>query len=235
MARHTAIAATPGTKIYFCDSRSPWQGPSNENTNGLLRQYFPKGTDLSVHPPAHLVAVEDELNRRPRMVLEDRAPIDLFQALLASSPRRCCDVDWNSPRCEVLSIQPVPTDEVTWGVTPPALRGSVKGHRLDNGQAVAGSIRAGCLMPPLCGPPTARITASSMTYRIRIPTASGVITGGRGRSRPRDPGLIGHFIRRYWQGTTAARHTSTSPLAPAAPDVRRSRRPDVTRALIARN
>ena len=84
MAQHNEIAASLQTKIYFCDSRSPWQRPSNENTNGLLRQYFPKGTDLSVHAPEHLAAVEDELNRRPRMVLHDRAPIDLFTALLAS-------------------------------------------------------------------------------------------------------------------------------------------------------
>jgi transposase, IS30 family len=84
MARHTEIAASLKTSIYFCDSRSPWQRPSNENTNGLLRQYFPKGTDLSVHPADHLLAVEDELNRRPRMVLNDRAPIDLFKTLLAS-------------------------------------------------------------------------------------------------------------------------------------------------------
>lgn len=83
MARHNEIAASPRTKIYFCDSHSPWQRPSNENTNGLLRQYFPKGTDLSVHLPEHLLAVEDELNRRPRRVLHDRAPIELFTALLA--------------------------------------------------------------------------------------------------------------------------------------------------------
>jgi transposase, IS30 family len=84
MARHTEIAESLGANIYFCDSRSPWQRPSNENTNGLLRQYFPKGTHLNVHPPGHLLAVEDELNRRPRIVLQDRAPIDLFVALLAS-------------------------------------------------------------------------------------------------------------------------------------------------------
>jgi transposase, IS30 family len=54
-------------------------------SNGLLRQYFPKGTDLEVHSPGHLRAVEDELNRRPRIVLDDRTPADLFNALLASS------------------------------------------------------------------------------------------------------------------------------------------------------
>jgi transposase, IS30 family len=50
----------------FCDSHSPWQRGSNENMSGLLRDYFPKGTDLSAHPPCHLLAVENELNHRPR-------------------------------------------------------------------------------------------------------------------------------------------------------------------------
>ena len=84
MARHTDITATLGVPVYFCDSHAPWQRGSNENANGLLRQYFPKGTDLTVHGPEHLRAVEDEINRRPRMVLADRAPTDVFFALLAS-------------------------------------------------------------------------------------------------------------------------------------------------------
>jgi transposase, IS30 family len=84
MARHLTITATLGAPIYFCDSRSPWQRGSNENTNGLLRDYFPKGTDLSAHSPRHLLAVENELNHRPRRVLGDRAPQELFTALLAS-------------------------------------------------------------------------------------------------------------------------------------------------------
>jgi IS30 family transposase len=84
MARHTEIAESLRTTIYFCDSRSPWQRPSNENTNGLLRQYFPKATDLNAHSPEHLMAVENELNSRPRRVLQDCAPIELFTALLAS-------------------------------------------------------------------------------------------------------------------------------------------------------
>ncbi|WP_433210455.1 IS30 family transposase [Dactylosporangium sp. CS-047395] len=65
MARHRSITKSLGTPVYFCDSRSPWQRGSNENTNGLLRDYFPKGTDLSAHSPEHLAAVEDELNHRP--------------------------------------------------------------------------------------------------------------------------------------------------------------------------
>jgi len=85
MARHLAITKSLGAPVYFCDSRSPWQRGSNENTNGLLRDYFPKGTDLSTHSPGHLLAVEHELNQRPRRVLNDRAPTDLFAALLTSN------------------------------------------------------------------------------------------------------------------------------------------------------
>jgi IS30 family transposase len=84
MARHTSITKSLGVPVYFCDSRSPWQRGSNENTNGLLRDYFPKGTDLSVHTPEHLRAVEDELNARPRIVLDDSPPQELFDALIAS-------------------------------------------------------------------------------------------------------------------------------------------------------
>jgi hypothetical protein len=82
-----------GAPVYFCDSRSPWQRGSNENTNGLLRDYFPKGTDLSTHSTQHLLAVENEFNNRPRLVLNDRAPAELFWALLASENRPRCDVD----------------------------------------------------------------------------------------------------------------------------------------------
>ena len=71
MARHLSITASIGAQIYFCDSRSPWQRGSNENTNGILRDYFPKGGDLSVYSLEHLQAVEDELNRRPRLVLRE--------------------------------------------------------------------------------------------------------------------------------------------------------------------
>jgi transposase, IS30 family len=84
MARHLTITATLGAPVYFCDSRSPWQRGSNENTNGLLRDYFPKGTDLRAHSAEHLLAVENELNNRPRRVLNDRSPATLFTALLAS-------------------------------------------------------------------------------------------------------------------------------------------------------
>jgi IS30 family transposase len=85
MARHTTITADLGAPIYFCDSHSPWQRGSNENSNGLLRQYFPKATDLGVHSPDHLRAVEEEINRRPRLVTNDTAPADLLAELVAST------------------------------------------------------------------------------------------------------------------------------------------------------
>nr|WP_228480880.1 IS30 family transposase [Microbacterium luteum] len=84
MARHLKITETLGTPVFFCDSHSPWQRGTNENTNGLLRDYFPKGTDLSRHPAEHLRAVENELNNRPRDVLNGRSPATMFAALLAS-------------------------------------------------------------------------------------------------------------------------------------------------------
>ncbi len=68
--------------IYFCDPKSPWQRATNENTNGLLRQYFPKGTDLSIHTPEHLDAVAAELNDRPRKRLEFNKPIEMIGPLL---------------------------------------------------------------------------------------------------------------------------------------------------------
>jgi transposase, IS30 family len=68
--------------IYFCDPHSPWQRATNENTNGLLRQYFPKGTDLSVHTEAFLDAVAAELNDRPRKRLQFKRPIDKIGPLL---------------------------------------------------------------------------------------------------------------------------------------------------------
>jgi IS30 family transposase len=83
-ARHLAITASLGAPACFCDAHSPWQRGSNENMNGLLRDYFPKGTDLSIHSPQHLLAVENELNNRPRHILRDRAPAELFAALLTS-------------------------------------------------------------------------------------------------------------------------------------------------------
>jgi IS30 family transposase len=84
MAAHKQIAAATGLDIYFCDPHSPWQRGSNENTNGLLRQYFPKGTDLSVHSKARLDEVAARLNARPRKTLGLRTPAQALQEVLAA-------------------------------------------------------------------------------------------------------------------------------------------------------
>jgi transposase, IS30 family len=83
MALHTAITEATGLPIYFCDPHSPWQRGTNENTNGLLRQYFPKGTDLSFYGPGWLDQVAAELNARPRKRLGWRTPAEEFDRLLS--------------------------------------------------------------------------------------------------------------------------------------------------------
>ena len=84
MRRHAEITIAADLPIYFCDPRSPWQRGSNENTNGLLRQYFPKGTDLAAHTPDHLAAVADELNGRPRKTLGWDTPAEAMAKLLST-------------------------------------------------------------------------------------------------------------------------------------------------------
>ena len=84
MAQHAGIAQALGMPVFFCDPHAPWQRPTNENTNGLLRQYFPKGTDLSAHSPQHLQAVADELNGRPRKTLGWRTPAEALAEFLDS-------------------------------------------------------------------------------------------------------------------------------------------------------
>jgi IS30 family transposase len=84
MANHVRIATATDLAVYFCDPHSPWQRPTNENTNGLLRQYFPKGTDLSVFGPDYLDHVAEKLNNRSRKTLDWQTPAEALQALLSN-------------------------------------------------------------------------------------------------------------------------------------------------------
>jgi IS30 family transposase len=87
MARHARITAGTGIQVYFADPHAPWQRGSNENTNGLLREYLPKGTDLSACTAAQLQEIQDELNDRPRKRLGYRTPREEFDRLLAEDQR----------------------------------------------------------------------------------------------------------------------------------------------------
>ncbi|MBA8924112.1 IS30 family transposase [Kutzneria viridogrisea] len=86
MARHAEITLATDMAIYFCDPRSPWQRGSNENTNGLLRQYFPKGTDLAVHTAEDLATVAAQLNSRPRETLGMLTPAQSLTRVLSHQP-----------------------------------------------------------------------------------------------------------------------------------------------------
>lgn len=86
MANHARITMATDLQIYFCDPSSPWQRGSNENTNGLLREYFPKGTNLSVHDAAYLDFVADEMNDRPRKTLGWKRPRQAMEELITGGP-----------------------------------------------------------------------------------------------------------------------------------------------------
>jgi IS30 family transposase len=85
LSQHAQLRIDTGVQVYFCDPHSPWQRGTNENTNGLLRQYFPKGTDLSMHSAEALAAVAATLNTRPRKTLGWRTPAEAFDEVLRTA------------------------------------------------------------------------------------------------------------------------------------------------------
>ena len=101
MARHQELTAATGMKVYFCDPHSPWQRGSNENMNGLVRQYLPKGMDLSTVTPQALAYIESALNDRPRKVLGFRTPREVYTELV----QKLQDKNTNNPHSGV-ALQP---------------------------------------------------------------------------------------------------------------------------------
>jgi IS30 family transposase len=88
MAEHARLRIDAGVQVYFCDPHSPWQRATNENTNGLLRQYFPKGTDLSAHGAEEIAAVAAALNARPRKTLDWKTPAEALDALVHTANKQ---------------------------------------------------------------------------------------------------------------------------------------------------
>jgi len=100
LARHAELTAETGIRVYFCDPYSPWPRGTNENTNALLRQYFPKGTDLARYRRSDVQAVTDALNNRPRKTHGWRTPAEVLAEQIRSASRHCvATTGWIRPDC----------------------------------------------------------------------------------------------------------------------------------------
>ena len=103
MAQHARLKIDAGLQLYLCDPQSPWQRATNENTNGLLRPYFPNGSDLSVHSADEIALVAAALDTRPRKTLKWKTPAEALDELLQNQQPARCDDPLNRIGCRGLT------------------------------------------------------------------------------------------------------------------------------------